>query len=92
MGVVISAVTSYIVMRERILKTELKYEQLKQYIDGQYRLIDSKIIEIQKDIIDFKDLNKELTKSLNDTAGAMEKLSGILEILKDDLVYIKQKM
>ena len=83
--IAVSIVTTYIVIRERILKNEMKNEQLKEYIDNNIKLIDNKIIQIQEDLIDFKELNRETSKSLQETASAIRELKAVLEILKDDL-------
>lgn len=85
----ISMVTSYVFIREKLLKNELKNEQLKEYIDGNLRLVDSKIIDIQKDLIEFKELNRDTARSLQETTGAIRELKVVLEILKDDLDDIK---
>jgi H+/gluconate symporter-like permease len=78
-------VTGYIVIRERILKSEIKLENVYDYIDGRNELLDSKIKELQEDISDFKEINKEASKSLSENTVAIRELKFVLTILQEQL-------
>jgi hypothetical protein len=78
-------ITGYIVIRERILKSEIKLDNIYDYIDGRNELLDSKIKELQQDIYDFKEINKEASKSLADNTAAIRELKFVLTILQEQL-------
>ncbi len=82
---VVSLVGGYIIIRERILKTELKTNAMTDYIDGKYRLLENKIAELQEDITEFKMLNKETAKSLTENTAAIRELKAVMYILKEQL-------
>lgn len=79
-------ITGYIVIRERILKSEIKLENIYDYIDGRNELLDSKIKELQQDIYDFKEINKEASKSLAENTAAIRELKFVLTILQEQLI------
>lgn len=78
-------ITGYIVIRERILKSEIKLENVYDYIDQRNQLLDSKIKELQSDILDFKEINKEASKSLAENTAAIRELKFVLTILQEQL-------
>jgi len=80
-----SLIGGYILIRERILKNELKTNAMSEYIDGKYQLLENKIAELQKDILEFKQLNKETTNSLIENTAAIRELKAVLYILKEQL-------
>lgn len=80
-----SLVTAYIVMRERLLKIEVKLENVYEYIDNRNDLIDSKMKDLQEDIQDFKVLNKETTKSLAENTAAIQELKIVLKLVTEKL-------
>ena len=82
----ISILGGYIIIRERILKTELKIVATTTYIDTKNELIDSKINELKKDIEEFKQLNKEMNNSLVQNTIAIRELRVVLDLLKQQLV------
>jgi len=77
--------SGYIFVREKVLKNELKTEQVTQYIDTKVEVLENKIMEIQSDIIDFKEINKETSKSLTENTAAMRELKSVLNMLKEQL-------
>lgn len=79
-------ITGYIVIRERILKSEIKLENVYDYIDGRNELLDSKIKELQQDIYDFKEINREASKSLAENTAAIRELKFVLTILQEQLI------
>jgi len=48
-------------------------------------LLENKIAELQKDILEFKQLNKETTNSLIENTAAIRELKAVLYILKEQL-------
>ncbi len=83
--VLISVVGGYIMIRERILKTELKIDATTNYIDRKNELIEKKIEELVGDISEFKQLNKDTTKSLIENTAAIRELKVVLDLLKEQL-------
>lgn len=83
--VLISVVGGYIMIRERILKTELKIDATTNYIDRKNELIEKKIEELVGDINEFKQLNKDTTKSLIENTAAIRELKVVLDLLKEQL-------
>lgn len=78
-------ITGYIVIRERILKSEIKLETVYDYIDQRNELLDTKIRELQLDILEFKEINKEASKSLAENTAAIRELKFVLTILQEQL-------
>lgn len=81
----VSLIGGYIIIRERILKTELKIETMTEYIDRKNEVLDNKIKELQNDMYDFKQLNKETSNSLIENTAAIRELKAVLELLKEHL-------
>ena len=82
---VISFVGGYIIIRERILKNELKIDSMSSYIDRKHEIINNKIKDLQEDIIEFKQLNKETSNSIIENTAAIRELKVVLDILKEQL-------
>lgn len=81
----VSIVCGYIIIRERILKTEIKLEAMTNYIDRKNEVLDNKIRELQADILDFKQINKETSNSLIENTAAIRELKVVLDLLKEQL-------
>lgn len=81
----ICVISAYFYTKEKILKAELKSEQVTNYIDNHVRLLDNKITEIQQQIIEFKEINKETTRSLAENTTAIRELKTVLNMLRDNL-------
>jgi hypothetical protein len=75
----------YVIVRERLLKNEIKIDNVYSYIDSRSELLESKIKDLASDIAEFKDLNKETTKSLSENTTAIRELKFVLNVLKDQL-------
>lgn len=82
-------ITGYILLRERLLKTEYKFETVYDYIDNRNSLIENKIKSLQDDIHDFKEMNKETTKSLAENTAAINELRVVLSIVTEKLTNKK---
>jgi len=82
---VICLVSAYFYTKEKILENKLKTEQITSYIDSNIRLLDAKIIEIQQQIIEFKEVNKETSRSLAENTAAIRELKTVLNMLKEQL-------
>lgn len=82
---IISITGGYILIRERILKNEMKTNSMTNYIDSKYELLENRIGELQKDIAEFKELNKETSKALADNTMAIRELRVVLDMLKEQL-------
>jgi len=72
---------AYILMREKLLKNEIKTEQITQYIDNQITILENKIQDVEVDVMEFKDANKEITKSLSENTAAIRELKSVLNLL-----------
>jgi hypothetical protein len=83
--VIVSIVGGYIIIRERILKTEMKIEAMTNYIDRKNEVLDNKIRDLQADILDFKQINKESSNSLIENTAAIRELKVVLDLLKEQL-------
>lgn len=81
----VSLVTGYILIRERILKTEIKLNTMTEYIDRKNELLEDKIKELHSDIQEFKELNKEMNKTLTDNTLAIRELRIVLDLIKQNL-------
>lgn len=75
--------TGYIIIRERILKNEIKTEGIYEHLAQRDQLFDSKIKELQQDIVDSKEVNKEMAQSLNENTMAIRELKAVLSIIKE---------
>jgi hypothetical protein len=84
-------ITGYIVIRERILKSEIKLDNVYDYIDGRNELLNARIKELQDDILDFKEINKETSKSLAENTTAIRELKIVLTILQEQLLSTTQQ-
>jgi cell division protein FtsB len=82
-------VTGYMLLRERLLKTEYKLETVYDYIDNRNTIIENKIKDLQQDIQDFKDLNKDTSKSLAENTAAINELKIVLSIVTEKLTATK---
>lgn len=78
-------VGGYMVIRERILKSEIKLENIYDYIDQRNELIDARIKNIEEDMHEFKEINKETTKSLTENTQAIRELKFVLTVLREQL-------
>lgn len=81
----VSLVGGYIIIRERILKTEMRLNAMSDYVDRKSEILDNKIKAIHDDISDFKELNKETSKSLVENTAAIRELKLVLDLLKEQL-------
>jgi len=75
--------TGYIIIRERILKNEIKTEGIYEHLAQRDQLIENKIKELQMDIVESKEINKEMAQSLNENTIAIRELKAILGIIKE---------
>lgn len=82
---IISLITGYILIRERILKTEMKLNTMTDYIDRKNEILENKIKELQQDIKEFKEINKEMNKNLNDNTLAIRELRVVLDLIKNQM-------
>jgi cell division protein FtsB len=80
-----TVITGYIILRERLLKTEVKLENVYDYIDNRNQVIENKIKELKDDISEFKDINKETAKSLAENTAAIKELKIVLNIVTEKL-------
>lgn len=78
-------VGSYFILRERVVKLEIKNQHTIEYIDNQISLLRGEIENIKDDISDFKELNKETTKSLIENTTAIRELKLVLELLREQI-------
>lgn len=90
-SIIVSIIGGYIIIRERILKTELKLTSMTDYIDRKNEIIENKIGELQADILEFKQLNKEMGKALAENTAAIHELRTVLDLLKEQLGVMGQK-
>lgn len=81
----VTVITGYIVLRERLLKTEMKLENIYDYIDNRNTIIENKIKDLQTDLVEFKDINKESTKSLAENTAAINELKIVLKMVTERL-------
>lgn len=84
---VICFVTGYIFVREKILKNELKTDQMTSYIDGHVKLLENKVLELQSDITDFKEINRDTARSLTENTVAIRELKSVMSMIKEQLNY-----
>lgn len=80
-----TVITGYIILRERLLKTEMKLENIYDYIDNRNTIIENKLTGLQDDLIDFKDINKETAKSLAENTAAINELKIVLKMVTERL-------
>lgn len=78
-------VTGYIVLRERLVKTELKLENVYEYINNRNELLENKIKDLQGDLEEFKQINKEATKTLYENTVSVNELKIMLRIVSEKL-------
>lgn len=78
-------ITAYVMIREKLIKNEVKNNQIVAYVDSKYQLLENKIGELQKDISDFKEINKETAKSLTENTAAIRELKLVLNMLREQL-------
>lgn len=78
-------ITAYVFIREKLLKNETKNDQIVTYVDGKLQLFDNKILELQRDISDFKEINKETARSLTENTAAIRELKLVLNMLREQL-------
>lgn len=83
-------ITGYILLRERLLKTELKLESVYDYIDNRNQITENRIKSLQDDLIEFKVVSKETTKSLAENTAAINELKIFLSIVTDKLAPTKK--
>ena len=81
----LSLVTAYILIRERILKTELEIKNIYNNNKRDNKIIDNKIKDLINDITDIKDIDKINMGSLQENASAIRELKVILNLLKEQL-------
>lgn len=84
-SMVVSVISAYFIMRERIVKNEVKTDGIVNYIDRKNEVLDNKIKELQDDINEFKLLNKETSNSLIENTAAIRELRVVLDLLKEQL-------
>ena len=84
-----SVIAGYIVMRERILKTEMKISTMTDYIDRKNELLENKINDHQKDVVELKEnlkeTSKETSKALAENTLAIRELKTVLDMIKGQL-------
>lgn len=81
--------TGYIITREKLLKNELKIDSVYELINNKDELFDNKIRELQQDITEFKEINRETSRSLTDNTSAIKELKAVLYILREQLLDSK---
>ncbi|MEO6304654.1 MAG: hypothetical protein ABIP51_15950, partial [Bacteroidia bacterium] len=64
---------------------EFKLESIYDYIDNRNKITENKILDLQADIQEFKDLNKETTRSLSDNTAAIKELKVVLHLVTEKL-------
>lgn len=82
---VLSIATSFVLMRERVLKLEMKMDSMTEYVDRKNEVLDNKISELQDDIEEFKELNKETNKSLIENTAAIRELKMVLNLIREKI-------
>lgn len=82
---IVCLVTAYFYTKEKILKVESKTEQMTAYIDNNIRLIETKITNINTELNEFKEVNRETSRSLAENTGAIRELKTVLNMLKEQL-------
>ncbi|MFT3908308.1 MAG: hypothetical protein QM737_02695 [Ferruginibacter sp.] len=81
----VTVVTGYIVLRERLLKTEMKLENVYDYIDNRNTITDNKLKAIEDDLQDMKELHKDASKSLAENTVAINELRVVLKMVTEKL-------
>lgn len=76
---------SYLILRERVVKLELKNSHLTEYINNEMKIVLAEVENIKEDIQDFKILNKETQKSLAENTSAIRELKLVLELLREQI-------
>lgn len=71
---IITFISGYIMIRERLLKTEMKLESVYDYINHRNIILENKIQELQNDLLENKEINKETRKLLSENATAINDL------------------
>lgn len=95
-SIIVSIVSAYILIRERVLKSEMRIDAMTDYIDRKNDLINKNIenkndllkqtmFELKDDIQDFKQLNIKTSDTLNNNTIAIRELKAVLDLLKDQL-------
>ena len=79
-------VAGYIIIRERILKNELRLENVYDYIDAKNNLIDNKVESIKNEVVSLKELSKEQGKTLNESVSTIKEVKAVLDIVKENLL------
>lgn len=82
---VTSVLTGYILLRERLVKTEMKLENLYEYFNNRNELLDNKIKDLQNNLEETKAVNKEVTKKLNENTQSVNELKIILNVVNERL-------
>ncbi len=77
----ISLVGAYFILRERIVKMEIKNAHITEYIDSHISMLKNDLNNVKEDINDFKQLNKETAKSLIDNTAAIKELKLVLDMI-----------
>lgn len=80
-----TVITGYIILRERLLKTEMKLENIYDYVDNRNTIIENKIKDVQGDLVEFKDMHKETAKSLAENTAAINELKIVLKMVTERL-------
>ena len=76
---------SYFILRERVVKLEIRNAHLTEYIDNQAKVLQNELNNVKEDIQDFKELNKETQKSLVENTAAIRELKLVLELLREQI-------
>jgi len=84
-------VTGYVLMKEKLVKNELKTENILSYIDSKVELLTMEMNKMKEDIVDFKEINKETSKSLTENTSAVRELKIVLNMLKIQLLKENNK-
>lgn len=89
---VTTLVTGYIILRERLVKTELKLNNLHDYINSRNELLETKMSGLREDLIEFKEINKDFTIRLNETTKTLNDSMGSIRELKILLKSVSNKI
>lgn len=82
---VTSLITGYIVLRERLVKTEIRLDNVYDYINNRNELLETKIKALVEDLEEFRQISKEATKTLYENTVSVNELKIMLRIVSEKL-------
>lgn len=78
-------ITAYVLMKEKLVKNELKTENVISYIDSKIEVLTTEMNQMKKDIVEFKEINKETSRSMIENTSAVRELKLVLSMLRIQL-------